>query len=363
MVGAVAALSEYDGLGVAVHGSSGCWFYPSSLLRVDLGCTDLSSEDAVLGTEARARATVETMLHRHRAVALVNTCIPGIAGEDLAGALADLPVTVVDAPGFLGGVWAGHACAIAALCPVVDEEGVGVGIDGLSPLDPFARGNLYECERLLRIAGASPAVRYAGGPVESLSQAAPVSVVANPAFAAGPGERAGDLLGLDAVLATFERLSDRDDRIDVATVEAECAAADERCIRACDKYLLSHDPPRAALFGEGAYIAAAARLLDRYLGAECLVLGYRDAAPPGVRWETARADDLGSVEEILNRAEPDLILGSSFEQRLRPGAAFVPVAPPIRGRWRLAAVPFVGVEGVLATVEAVLNACAEARKL
>jgi hypothetical protein len=302
------------------------------------------------------------MLHRHRAVALVNTCVPGIAGEDLTGALADLPVTVVDAPGFLGGVWAGHASAIAALRPVVEEECIGVGIDGLSPLDPFARGNLHECERLLRLAGASPAVRYAGGPVASLSRAAPVSVVANPAFAAGPGERAGDLLGLDAVLATFDLLSDRDDRIDTGAIEAECAMADERCVRACDKYLRSNDPPRAAFFGEGAYVAAAARLLDRYLGAECLVLGYRDAVPPGVKWETVRADDLGSAEEILNRTQPDLILGSSFEQRLRPGAAFVPVAPPIRGRWRLAAMPFVGVEGVLALVEAVLNACAEARK-
>ncbi|MEN6343245.1 MAG: nitrogenase component 1 [Methanospirillum sp.] len=361
MVGAVAALSSYDGLGVAVHGSSGCWFYPSSLLRVDLGCTDLSGEDAVLGTETRARTTVEAMLHRHRAVALVNTCVPGLAGEDLAGALIDLPVTVVDAPGFLGDVWAGHACAIAALRPVVDDVAEGVGIDGLSPLDPFARGNLHECERLLRIAGASPTVRYAGGQLESLSQAAPVSVVANPAFAAGPGERAGNLLGLDAVLATFDRLSDRDDRIDVAAIEAECAGADERCVRACDKYLRSHEPPRAALFGEGAYIAAAARLLDHYLGADCLVLGYRDAVPPGVKWKAVRADDLGSAEEILNRAQPDLVLGSSFEQRLRPGAAFVPVTQPIRGRWRLAAMPFVGVEGVLALVEAVLNACAEAR--
>lgn len=362
MVGAVAALSGYDGLGVAVHGSSGCWFYPTSLLRVDLGCTDLSGADAALGSEKRARATVEAMLDRYRAVAIVNTCMPGIAGEDLAGALADLPVTVVDAPGFLGGIWAGHARAIEALRPVVDDAVDGIGIDGLSPLDPFARGNLHEIDRLLRIAGASPATRFAGGPLESLSRAAPVSVVANPAFAAGPGERAGDLLGLDAVRATFERLADRDDRIDVGPVAAECAAAEDRCIRACDKYLRNHDPPRAALFGEGAYIAAAARFLDRFLGAECQLLGYRDAAPLPGPWEAVRADDLGRVEDLLNRSEPDLVVGSSFEHRLRPEAAFVPISPPIRGRWRLAAVPFAGVEGVLSMVEAVLNACAGVRR-
>lgn len=361
MVGAVAALSAYDGLGVAVHGSSGCWFYPSSLLRVELGCTDLSGADAVLGGETRARATVEAMLARYRAVAIVNTCVPGIAGEDLAAALADLPAIVVDAPGFLGGVWTGHVRAISALRPKVDDAADGVGIDGLSPLDPFARGNLHEIRRLLRMAGASPAASFAGGPLESLSGTAPVSVVANPAFAAGPGERAGDLLGLDAVLATFEQLADRDDRLDAAPVAVECAEADERCVRACDKYLRSHDPPRAALFGEGAYIAAAARLLDRYLGADCVVLGYRDIPPLPGPWEAVRADDLGRAEKLLNRAEPDLIVGSSFEQRLRPGAAFVPLAPPIRGRWRLAAVPFAGVEGTLAMVEAVLNACAGVR--
>lgn len=362
MVGAVAALSAYDGLGVVVHGSSGCWFYPSSLLRVDLGCTDLSSADAILGAEGRARATVEAMLPRHRAVAVVNTCVPGIAGEDLAGALADLPVTVVDAPGFLGGAWAGHARAIAALGPVVDDAAGGIGIDGLSPLDPFARGNLHEIERLLRLAGATPGTRYAGGTLESLRHAAPVSVVANPAFAAGPGERAGDLLGLDAVLATFGRLANRDDRIDLSPVASECAMAEERCVRACDKYLRRNDPPRAALFGEGACIAAAGRLLDRYLGADCAVLGYRDVPPGPDQPGAVQADDLGRVEEALARADPDLVLGSSFEQRLRPDAAFVPLAPPLRDRWRLAATPYAGVEGVLALVEAVLNACTAKRK-
>ncbi len=362
MVGAVAALSAYDGLGVVVHGSSGCWFYPSSLLRVDLGCTDLSSADAVLGAERRVRETVEAMLPRHRAVAVVNTCVPGIVGEDLAGALGDLPVTVVDAPGFLGGAWIGHERAIVALRPVVDEAAGGVGIDGLSPLDPFARGNLFEIERILRLAGATPGARFAGGAVESIGRAAPVSVVANPAFAAGPGELAGDLLGLDAVLATVGRLADRDDHLDVEPVAAECAEAEERCVHACDKFLRRHDPPRAAIFGEAAYVDAAGQLLDRYLGADCAVLGYRDTPPGPGSPGNVRADDLGSVEEALDRAQPDLILGSSFERRLRPEAAFVPLAPPLRGRWRLAATPFAGVEGVLALVESVLNACTTGRK-
>ncbi|HOV67944.1 MAG TPA: oxidoreductase, partial [Methanoregulaceae archaeon] len=62
MVGAVACLSAYTGIGVVVHGSSGCWFYPSSLLKTDLGCTDLSAEEAVMGSGERVRAVVESAL-------------------------------------------------------------------------------------------------------------------------------------------------------------------------------------------------------------------------------------------------------------------------------------------------------------
>ena len=93
-----------------------------------------------------------------------------------------------------------------------------------------------------------------------------------------------------------------------------------------------------------------------------MVLGYRDTSPAPGPWEAVRADDLGRVEEALARSEPNLVLGSSFEQRLWPSGAFVPIAPPLRGRWRLAAVPFAGVQGVLALVEAVLNACTAERK-
>jgi len=362
MVGAVACLSAYTGIGVVVHGSSGCWFYPSSLLKTDLGCTDLSAEEAVMGSGERVRAVVEAALARHPRVAVVNTCVPGIVGEDLAGLLDGLPVTLVDAPGFLGDASVGHTAAVAALRPVVDPDAGTVGIDGLSPLDPFFRGDLHECERLLRLAGAVPGTRYAGGPVESLGRASPVSVVANPVYAAGPGERAGDLLGLEAVRATFARLADRDPRIDPGPVEEECREADMRCRRACERYLARHDPPRAAILGDGDRVRAAARTLVRYLDADVVLLGDRAGTPgsPGERWW--RAGDLGLVQEALQATSPDLVLGSSFEERFSPGAAFVPFAPPVRGRPRLASVPLAGVEGTLALVEAVLLACTGRRK-
>lgn len=362
MVGAVACLSAYSGIGIVIHGSSGCWFYPSSLLKTDLLCTDLSAEDAILGAGDRVRAVVEAALARHPRVAVVNTCVPGIIGEDLAGLLDGLPVIVVDAPGFLGGAPIGHAVAVGALEPVVEPGAETVGIDGLSPLDPFFRGDLHEIERLLRLAGAVPGTRYAGGPVASVRRASPMTVVANPAFSAGPGERFGDLLGLEAVQATFARLADRDPRIDLTPVDAECREADRRCRRACDKHLARHEPPRVAVLGDGARVRAAARILEHYLDADCVLLGDRSGTqgPGGSQW--CRAEDLGPVEEALSAAGPDLVLGSSFEERLAPDAAFVPFASPIRGRPRLASVPLCGVEGTLALVDAVLTACACRRK-
>jgi hypothetical protein len=362
MVGAVACLSAYEGIGIVIHGSSGCWFYPSSLLRVEIGCTDIHPADAIFGARDRVRARVEAAVARHPSVAVVNTCVPGIVGEDLDDTLADLPVTVVDAPGFLGGATAGHARAIEALEPVVDESSGEVGIDGLSPLDPFARGNLHECERLLRLAGAEPGPRFAGGPVAALRRSAPRTVIANPSFAAGPGERVGDLLGLDAVRTTFALLANGDDRLAFDRVEAECDRAEERIVRACDKYLRRCDPPLTAFFGDGAYCAAAARFLERYLDGECAVIGYRGAPPDEDAHTVVRADTLSRVQVALDSASPDLILGSSFEHRLRPNTAFVPLAPPLRDRPRLAAVPIIGVEGALALMEAVLGACGSQRK-
>ena len=362
MVGAVACLSAYSGMGVVVHGSSGCWFYPSSLLKIDLGCTDLSAEDAILGTGDRVRAVVEAALTRNPHVAVVNTCVPGIIGEDFIGLFDGLSVTVVDAPGFLGGAPVGHKAAIAALEPVVDPEVESIGIDGLSPLDPFFRGDLHETERLLRLAGAEPGTRYAGGPVTSVQRASPVTVVANPAYAAGPGLRAGDLMGLEAVRATFNRLADLDPRIDPTPIEDECLETEDRCRRAGNRFLARHDPPRVAVFGDGARVRAAARTLERYLDADCVLLGDRGDPAGSDRSRWCRADDLGPVEEALSAAGPDLVLGSSFEERLAPGAAFVPFGPPVRGRPRLASVPLCGIEGTLALVEAVLIACAGRRK-
>jgi nitrogenase molybdenum-iron protein alpha/beta subunit len=63
------------------------------------------------------------------------------------------------------------------------------------------------------------------------------------------------------------------------------------------------------------------------------------------------------VRDLIEQDPPDLILGSSFERTICPTAAFVPFTYPLRGMVRLRARPLVGIQGELALMEEVLNAC------
>jgi len=46
----------------------------------------------------------------------------------------------------------------------------------------------------------------------------------------------------------------------------------------------------------------------------------------------ARAADFSAIREVIQDAEPDLILGSSYERALADDAAFVGLTPPLRAR-------------------------------
>ena len=67
--------------------------------------------------------------------------------------------------------------------------------------------------------------------------------------------------------------------------------------------------------------------------------------------------DLGSITGFLAAGKPDLIAGSSFERSACPGAAFVALTPPLRGRVLLRSRAFAGIEGILSFMEEALNAC------
>lgn len=352
MTGAVACLSGFEDIAVVVHGSSGCYFYPSSLVGVPIYGTFLVENEVIFGAESRLAEVIRDLENRYSHIAVVNTCVPAIMGEDMGDLTHDGRILVVDSPGFLGDLEAGYRRALDTIAPVVDPDVPGVNIDGICRTDPFYRGNALEARRLLNLAGIPAATTFCLDRYAATRQAAPFTVETNPDIASGVGTSCGSLLGLDGVTETFERLTNEIDGVDPRPVADEVAWADARIRKACDKYLKRFDPPRVAIAGTAAYATFAAALLDRYLGADIACVAARNSAP-GVLHTT----DFSVIRDMIRDTEPDLILGSSYEASVAPGAAFVGLTPPLRDRVALSSHAVAGVEGTLRLMEDVLNAC------
>ena len=356
MTGAVACLAGFEDLAVVVHGSSGCYFYPASLVGVPVHGTFLIENEIIFGTESRLAEVIHDLEGRYSRIAVVNTCVPAIMGEDIGALARDGRVLIVDSPGFIGDLEAGYRRALDALAPEVDEGIAGVNIDGICRTDPFCRGNAIEARRLLDLAGASVGTTFCLDRFDAAHRAAPFTVGTNPDLASGVGTACGSLLGLDAVRETFERLGAVIGGIDTRPVAEEVAWADERIRKACEKYLRRFDPPRAAIAAQSAYAAFAADLLDRYLGADIACVAARN--DPGEGGAAAvRTTDFAVLQERMTGAEPDLVIGSSYERAMAPGAAFVGLTPPLRDRVLLSSRALAGVEGALRLMDEVLNAC------
>jgi nitrogenase molybdenum-iron protein alpha/beta subunit len=352
MCGAVSCLSGLSGLDVVIHGSSGCYFYPASLLQTPIHATLIMEEEVIFGAEERLRRVVGEVSGHGRQVAVVQTCVPAVMGEDIGKALEGMEVFVVDSPGFVGGMEEGYRRAVAALAPTVDPGEKGVTIDGLNPVDPFYRGNLLEAERLVRAAGGTVAAAVAAGPLDRLRRCGAAVLQTNPGLASGIGTTAGSLLGITAIKAAFERLAGLSG-LEVGAVLDEADAAEERIGSAADKYLSRSDPPTVAVFGEAAYVAFVADALARYLDAEVVVRAPRDGE--------GAVTSLDTIRDLVLENEPDLILGSSFEHAVAPDVPYVGITFPQRGRVRLRARALAGIEGSLALMDDVLNACLEKR--
>lgn len=357
MTGAVACLSGFDGLAVVVHGSSGCYFYPASLVGVPIHGTFLVESEVIFGTESRLMEVIRDLNGRYSQVAVVNTCVPAIMGEDLSALARDGRVLFIDSPGFLGDLEAGYRRALDTIAPVVDPDTPGVNIDGICRTDPFCRGNALEARRLLNLAGAPVAATFCLDRYDAAHRAAPFTVGTNPDLASGVGTWCGSLLGLDAVGETFERLESLVDGVDSRPIKEEIAWADARIQKACGKYLRRFDPPRVVIAAQSAYAAFAKDFLDRYLGADIVCIAARNN--PGEDSNgISSTTDFSTIREMILDAEPDLVIGSSYERTLAPGAAFVGLTPPLRGMVLLSSRMIAGVEGALWFMDEVLNACA-----
>jgi nitrogenase molybdenum-iron protein alpha/beta subunit len=355
MTGAAACLAGIPDLAVVIHGSSGCFFYPQSLIPVPLFSTLIGEREVIFGALDRIAEVLASIPAGYRRVAVVTTCVPAIVGEEVREILDERTI-LVDAPGFAGQMEEGYRRALDALGPETSPEEEGVNIAGLNLLDPFSQGNLLEAARLLSLAGVPAGTRVPMDPLDRMGRCGPRTVSVNPDLPPGAGEDAGDLLGLASVEETFSRLADRCPGADIAPVLAGVSRAEERIRRAADKYLRRFDPPVAAIFGGSAYAGFAAEALHRYLDAEILVIGSRNAPRPSP-FPAREMADLGTITDFLAAQEPDLVVGSSFERSACPGAAFAPLTPPLRGRFLLRSRAIAGIEGTLSFMEDALNAC------
>ncbi|WP_067049573.1 nitrogenase component 1 [Methanofollis ethanolicus] len=354
MCGAASCLSGFSGLDVVIHGSSGCYFYPASLLQTPIHATLIVEEEVIFGAEERLRRVVGEIAGTGRPVAVVQSCVPAVMGEDIGKALEGIEAFVVDSPGFTGGMEEGYRRAISALAPTVDPGETGVTIDGLNPIDPFWRGNMLEAERLVGAAGGTVAAAIAAGPLNSLRRCGAAVLQTNPGLASGIGTPAGSLLGIPATETAFERLADLRG-LDVGAVLDEADAAEERIGRASDKFLSRSDPPTVAVFGEAAYATFVSDALVRYLDAEVVVRAPRNGE--------GAVTSLNAIRDMILETEPGLILGSSFEHAVAPDVPYVGITFPQRGRVRLRARTLAGIEGSLSLMDDVLNACQETKRL
>lgn len=367
LTGAAACLAGFREIGVVIHGSEGCYFYPATTLHAPLHCTSLSDEDIILGTDEALFRTIDGISKKYRDIFVILSCVPSIIGEDVRSSLEarygdELRVHVLDSPGFSGEYEKGYLTALSSLTlPESEAMKCRVNIDGISLMDPFWRGNLQEIARMLRLAGADCGLRLCSSDAGNDAEIAPWTIHANPDLVSGRGSSLGSLLGMEAMREAARALEDRFPESGGVLSGRSLPVAEERINAACDKYLRRFEPPTAVLSGQDASMQAIAGMLAEYLDAEILGIAARNAPGKGM-YPSEWVRDYAGVREMLEREKPDLMLGSSFEQTAYPSAAFVGVTPPLRGQVRLHARPLAGIEGALALMESVLNACIDSQK-
>ncbi len=361
MTGAAACLAGFDGITVVIHGSSGCYYYPATLLPVPLHGTFIMENEVIFGSEQRLHEVLDGLSGKGKKIAVVMTCVPAILGEDVRSILKDYDVIIVDSPGFSGDVEAGYKKALSILAPSVDPDREGINIDGACLFDPFSCGNVQEIVRLLGRASVPVGTVFCMDRLEHVEHAAAYTLGTNKDFASGVGSWLGGTLGFEEIRTTFEKIASICPEADINPVHEDIEREDERIVRACDKFLRRFDPPQAIIFGGFSYATFAAKTLKQYLDADIQYVGSRNE--PGISpFPGGHVQGFSRVTSLIRQFNPDLVIGSSFERSVDTSRPFVGLTPPLRGRVKLAPHSVAGISGTLSFVENVLNACMDRKK-
>jgi nitrogenase molybdenum-iron protein alpha/beta subunit len=356
MTGAAACLAGFDGISVVIHGSSGCYYYPTTLLHAPLHGTFILEKEVIFGSEDRLREVIGELSGTGNRIAVITTCVPAILGEDIQSLLAEHDVLFVDSPGFSGDVETGYTKALSLIAPQTGTATEGVNIDGVCLLDPFYKGNLQEIRRLLGLASVPVATVFCGDTLQKTRTSATCTIGTNGDFASGVGEYLGGTLGFGMLRATFETLSTAFEESDIDPVLRELSQQEEETVRICDKFLRRFDPPSVVIFAGVSYAEFAAQALEHYLDADIRFIGKRNPGGPS-HYPSSLVTGLKEVKTLIDLHNPSLVLGSSFERSVSGNRAFYGITPPLKGVVRLAPVPLAGINGTLFFMEQVLNAC------
>jgi nitrogenase molybdenum-iron protein alpha/beta subunit len=356
MTGAAACLAGFEGMSVVIHGSSGCYYYPTTLLHAPLHGTFILENEVIFGSEDRLREVIGGLSGTGNRIAVITTCVPAILGEDIPSLLSEHDVLLVDSPGFSGDAEAGYTKALSLLAPQTDAETEGVNIDGVCLLDPFYKGNVQEVRRLLSLASVPVATVFCRDALKKTRTAATCTIGTNGDFSSGIGEYLGGTLGFGSLRTTFERLCTIFEESDIDPVMRELSQQEDETVRICDKFLRRYDPPSVVIFAGASYAEFAAQALEHYLDADIRFIGKRNPGGSS-RFPSALVTGQKEAKTVIGLHNPDLVLGSSFERSVSGDRAFYGITPPLRGAVRLAPVPLAGINGTLFFMEQVLNAC------
>jgi nitrogenase molybdenum-iron protein alpha/beta subunit len=356
MTGAAACLAGFEGMSVVIHGSSGCYYYPTTLLHAPLHGTFILENEVIFGSEDRLREVIGALSGTGNRIAVITTCVPAILGEDIQSMLAEYDVLLVDSPGFSGDAEAGYMKALSLLAPQTDTATEGVNIDGVCLLDPFYKGNLQEIRRLLGLASVPVATVFCRDTLQKTRMASSCTIGTNGDFASGVGENLGGTLGFGALRTTFERLSRIFEESDIDPVLRELSQQEEETVRICDKFLRRFDPPSVMIFAGASYAEFAAQTLEHSLDADIRFIGKRNTGG-STRFPSSLVTGQKEAKTLIDLYKPDLVLGSSFERSVSGNRAFYGITSPVRGVVKLAPVPLAGINGTLFFIEQVLNTC------
>ncbi|WFN37115.1 nitrogenase component 1 [Methanomicrobium antiquum] len=352
MTGAASALAGIKDLGVIIHGSSGCYIYADMAVSDTLYSTFLVQDEVIFGTSDRLLEVVESISELCGRVAVINTCVPSVMGEDISGTLSEYDCITVDIAGFKGDFDYGWKSAVSALKPTCDPEKNGVNIEGICSLDPYSRGNLNEAERLLHVSEIPKASVFFKDTYNACKNPSCTSISANPDYNTDVSKVTYSILGLKETEDAFEKLSNQFPEANTEPVFNLTEEAEEIMRKAGEKFLRRNDSPRAAVFSTKSYSKFACDILKNYLDAEIVTVNTRN---DNNNSDNSDSNNLREIVKKIDAEKPDIILGSSFEYAKFPKKPFFGLTFPIRHQKMLWHRPLCGVEGSLYFMDSVLN--------